>query len=715
MKINNKIANAVIAVVALFSTGCSSSFLDEELTTSYSTQYFETEEGLESLAISLYGHIRWLFAYGWSYPMTLYGVDEFGIGTDGVNEMWNTYDYRLAATSSGPANYTDNADLWDELYYGIASANTLIASLDKITDESKQKRIKAMAYFLRGFNFYKLTAQYGWCVLQTEPANGVIRSFKKSSPEECWAQTISDLRTAYETFEGEDFYYGKGMTWTKATAAHYLAKALLFRASERNDSWNSSYKSADLQEALACCNYVISARSLEADYNDLYNNWTGVDCDIEKSDEILMAATWNDDYANTGGRFGNNTSTIFSPQFSNFASTTTNRGAATGGKDFQRLRPTEYTYAVFDHVNDARLWKSFKTVYGANLLSSPPTKSDGTEVELGEPAVVFILNTQDDHTYDNFTFGAARYQEDANFVDVAGRLPDWTPGERQTQYGETTFSGKPGQAVLNSWILYQNGTYVGNNFGSTATSSYGSWQSNMFCGVCKSLCGQLESNSGYADYTGDYSARDVTIARVGDTYLMRAEIYVRLGDYSSAMNDLNVIRRRGAWKEGENRSYQIDGTKGFENNTSFYSSYSDQYENWNLNMNTYYLSNPDLEVTTASTEDAMTLTSFPSNLPAVDEAIMTKLGVTSDYDRALNFILNERTRELLGEYQRWETLSRTGTLIKRAKAFNPDVVNITEGKSELRPIPQSFIDSMLHEDGTNLSDDEKAEWQNPGY
>ncbi len=132
-------------------------------------------------------------------------------------------------------------------------------------------------------------------------------------------------------------------------------------------------------------------------------------------------------------------------------------------------------------------------------------------------------------------------------------------------------------------------------------------------------------------------------------------------------------------------------------------------------MNTYYLSNPGLEVTTASTEDEMTLKSFPDNLPAVDEAILTKLGVTSDYDRALNFILNERTRELLGEYQRWETLSRTGTLIKRAKMFNPDVVNITEGKSELRPIPQSFIDSMLHEDGTNLSSDEKAEWQNPGY
>ena len=127
--------------------------------------------------------------------------------------------------------------------------------------------------------------------------------------------------------------------------------------------------------------------------------------------------------------------------------------------------------------------------------------------------------------------------------------------------------------------------------------------------------------------------------------------------------------------------------------------------------NTYYLSTGIEETKEASN---LQIESY-SSLPAEDEAILQALGCTSDYDRMLNFIFNERSRELLGEWNRWEELSRAGLLISRAKAFNPEATGITANKNELRPIPQKFIDALQNEDGTNLSEEQKKVWQNNGY
>lgn len=690
----------LLILTALSFSSCSKDFLDEELTNQYSTEYFETPEGIQALTLSLYGNIRWHFGFEWAYGTTLYGTDEFTNGNDLTNQMWNTYDSRLspirATASTGAANNnaTGPEALWDELYYGIASCNTIIANADKISDLKIRNRCLAHAYFLRGYNYYRLTAQYGGVVLQTKPAAGVIRNFTRATEEQCWEQVISDLRNSYQLFEGEIFTYGKGITWTKATAAHFLAKALLFRSSERNDSWNSAYKDADLAEAIDACTYTINARGpLTANYSDLYANWTGVDSAAEQQNEILMAAGHNAD-ASTVGRFGNRTYSYFTSQFSVFGGGWVRRGVWIGSMDFQRCRPTEYTYAVYDHVNDARLWKTFKTVYGVNtLLSSNPNG-----LQLGDPGIVMILNTKNDNTYNGYTFGVAA--QNPTWKDDASRLPEWKTGFRQTATSGS-LTTKVGQWAPSALVLYQNGTYVAPNFKSL-TATY----ANFFAGINKTDDGSRQAERGD-------SRRDVIMARLGETYLLRAECHVRLGQYANAMGDINVIRARAQWKNGENRSYYRDGSQAFETNGLNTGTNATNYINSNLNMNTYYLSNPTVAVTTVASN--LQLTSFPANLPAEDEAVLTKIGATTDYQRALHFILNERTRELIGEWQRWETLSRTKTLVSRAKAFNPEASAITVNKHELRPIPQSFIDGLLNDDGSNLSDEQKKAWQNPGY
>jgi hypothetical protein len=75
----------------------------------------------------------------------------------------------------------------------------------------------------------------------------------------------------------------------------------------------------------------------------------------------------------------------------------------------------------------------------------------------------------------------------------------------------------------------------------------------------------------------------------------------------------------------------------------------------------------------------------------------------SESDVTLDFILEERARELFGEQQRWQDLTRTGTLIERVKLYcnatnsiNYAVDNIVS-KHLLRPIPQDHIDKCSND------------------
>ena len=708
--ISNKIVCGALSMVTLLgTTSCGNDFLKEDAGHLYSDALLEDESGALKMAAGLYGNIRWHFGYEWAYGITLYGCDEFTNGADLTAEPWNTYDNRLNPQDCTPALGAANKNcpavsaLWDQMYYGISTANLIISKADNVTKEDSRNKALGEAHFLRGYNYYRLFCQYGGVVLETEPANGTVKkSFTRASEEETLNQIIDDFEKAYQMLP-KDKWRGNG-TWTKYTAAHFLAKALLYRQSERCASWASSYdKSADLNRAISLCDEVIAACPLAPDYWDLYAKWTGIDCPNEGLSEILMAAEHNEDKT-TQGRFGNRTYNYFDPQFSNFSGGWVQRGQYIGGMDFQRCRPTEYAYSVYDNVNDARMWKTFKTVYGLNhaakkdadVISQNGITADQVP-DLGDEGIIFILNKKSDARFDGNPYGTfGRGGDVHNFVNP--------------------FTGK---WVPNAFVTFQNGKYVLNTYTGNPSTS------NVFCGINKTADGSRTGEKGDAH-------RDVIMARSGETYLVKAECQVRLGNYQEAINTVNVLRARGQWKKGEDRSYYTDGSMAFlksdggmtDNSTAAnitpkknkdkagkQLTNAEAYAFSMTHKNTYYLSTGIAETTDASD---LQIKSY-SQLPAEDEAILKEIGATSDYDRMLNFIFNERTRELLGEWNRWDELARTGLLVKRAKAFNPEAAPNIQDRHMYRPIPQKFIDTLQNEDGTNLSDADKKAWQNPGY
>lgn len=72
--------------------------------------------------------------------------------------------------------------------------------------------------------------------------------------------------------------------------------------------------------------------------------------------------------------------------------------------------------------------------------------------------------------------------------------------------------------------------------------------------------------------------------------------------------------------------------------------------------------------------------------------------VVSPGDVNLDFILAERARELTGEHTRWVDLKRMGKLTKNyLEQTNPIAATyFDEGKHQVRPIPQSFLDAIAN-------------------
>src|SRR5690606_12950641 len=123
MKLKNIYLGLGMAALS-FVSSCKPEFLDEELITSVSTESFKTKEGLDKLSVGVYRNLEYHFNYEWAFTLWQYGTDEMAVANDGIHEPYNSY-----TSAFDPARGDGMGTLWDNMYSGIASANTLIQNV----------------------------------------------------------------------------------------------------------------------------------------------------------------------------------------------------------------------------------------------------------------------------------------------------------------------------------------------------------------------------------------------------------------------------------------------------------------------------------------------------------------------------------------------------------------------------------------------------------
>ena len=693
MKLNRILFAALIASITGSSiTSCSESFLDENLTTQYSTDRFKTQEGLDELVTGAYQKLKFKFNYIWGIQCYNMGVDEF---TDANNVIpaWNHYSQDLNSSENAA-----NQPIWDNYYGLVEPANILIQNIPQYYNQSSPTYNTRLgeAHFLRAYAYFELVKQFGGVPLKLVPSTSAETYFTRNSAEEIYTQVISDFGEAYRLLPDKGESIGR---INKYAAAHFLAKAHLFRASELYSDWNSNYIASDLDAVIQYGSEVVDAHPLCNDYVELwdYEQPNGAN---EKVSEVILAAQFSNDES-TWGRYGNQMHLYYPAVYQGNDIGGCKRDIS-GGREFSYVSATEYTMQVFDRVNDSRFWKSFITCYGANETKSAPTwiaedmpyapagvKEGDKRFSGGELGMKYIVNDPGDNRYEKYP-------------------------------------NAPAYTVLKDGKMCNTYTYVRYFKGQEH-----SWNVNEKTGNYYDIIPHKRSvalskfRDGYrVSIASQFGTRDAIIARSADDVLMVAEAYIRKGEanYDKAIEWMNKLRERAGYKTGEDRSKNVDGGQAYKNNPycsgkgGGHSSEGAIY--WE--ENTYYESNNIEQETTASTKTTMKLNSVSDVYNStVDVPIYNELGCTSNADKMMCFLLNERTRELCGELQRWEDLARTKTLDARWHKFNDGASRgLGEFKSEkhyYRPIPQAFLDGITNSNGSALSNEEKKAMQNPGY
>ncbi|WP_343614738.1 RagB/SusD family nutrient uptake outer membrane protein [Flavobacterium sp.] len=465
---------------------------------------------------------------------------------------------------------TNVEDLYNSCYQLIQSVNKTVY-YSAITEQTANlNTLVGEARFLRANAYFLLVQTYGGVPIVNENITSPVLSFTRNTAEEVYTQIIADLDFALANV-GTTAYNTSGKV-NKRAVNDLLAKVYLTRGYE------TFGKADDFAKAAAYADAAIGGQGLNLAFDQLFKPGNDLNAETIFSVQYDKASTSTDPT-----KLGNNQFYYFSSYLG---------GAETGAPlRSYNLCPTDYALGLYEK-GDKRWDATFMT----EILEGPETTNGVTKNVLYYP-----------------------YYRSTNPASLKVRHfyePKWfTPADK------AAWMTANASRLSSTFVYHPWGEY----------SAAHSLIQNLDCYTIP-VKKFDDPDPTTPSSTGPVSTRDIIVSRLGETYLIAAEAYLKAGQPSTGLDRLNEVRRRAG---------VVNATAGEFN---------------------------------------------------------------------IDYILDERGRELLGEYKRWFDLKRTGTLVARASAHNYKIkaanfVGVGGQLKILRPIPQTALDLNQNKDFP----------QNPGY
>jgi starch-binding outer membrane protein, SusD/RagB family len=432
------------------------------------------------------------------------GTDLFANGSSGSS------DPNLGSAYGAPSSIAQAH--WDKFYLLIAQANTVISRLPgSQVAASDQILFEAKAKFFRGLAYRTLAYLYGGVPLQLEEVTAPKTDYVRATKEATLAQAVEDIKFAAENLP--DITKVKDGEVSSPAAYHLLSELYL--------------AVGEYQKAADAATMVISNSALGLMKQRFGSRKTETPGDVY----------WDLYRANNQNRSSGNTEGLFVIQMENL-------GTTAGGIDLTSLWSSPGSYllermcapqtGLFSMKKNGVTYQPFTWPIGdytggRGIGSCVPTHLFDKEVWGGYGSVEFKkdIRNANHNIVRKFKFNSTNATALSNFLAVFGSdTIDIDKYDEYTAAGWTFVSGD-------------------NNVTTTFPARYLMCYQTKCTGLKVYPSALIANTTTYAltsSAGGTYT--DQYMFRLAETYLLRAEAYVRLSKFTEAAADINEVRNR---------------------------------------------------------------------------------------------------------------------------------------------------------------------------